>query len=109
MGDPAGNNILKPGEIRTYIQCKPMHRHPPAAANPDCTDLSLPALYPRIDPNSCLTRRPIPTDSIIRQYPDRHLFQISQIEPDIGIEFLQVQYRVSDQLPGPVERDIPTA
>lgn len=86
-----------------------MHRHPPAAANPDRANLSLQALYPRIDPNPRLARRPVPQNPITREYPDRYLLQITKIAADISIEFLEVEYWVSDKLPRSVEGNVPAA
>jgi len=106
MRNPAGNNIPKPRQISADIQREPMHRHPPTAPDADRADLPLPAPYPRLDPNPRLPRRPISPDPIFREYPDRHLLQITQIAPDVGIELLQVKYRVSDQLPRPMEGDV---
>ena len=109
MRNAARYDIPKPGQIGTDIQCEPMHRHPPAAANPDRANLSLPALYTRIDPNPRLARRAVPQNPIIREYPDRYLLQFTKIAADISIEFLEVEYRVSDQLPWAVEGNVPAA
>src|ERR1700733_12224386 len=98
MRNAAGHDIPKPGKIGTDIQRETMHRHPPAAPNPDRADLSFPALYPRFDPNPRLAPRPVPLYPVIRKRQDRHLLQIAKIAADIGIEFFEVKYRVSNQL-----------
>ena len=83
-----------------------MHGDPPAATHPDGHDLPRPALHRRLDPHTRFTGTTIPGYPIIGQQPDRDLFQISQILPDIGIEFLKVQNGIPYQLPRPMIGDI---
>src|SRR5690349_11170067 len=85
-----------------------MHRNPPAAPDPDRTDLSLPALNTRLYPDTRLPRGPLPPDPITRQDPNGHLLQVTQIPPDIRIEALQIQDRIPYQLPRSVKGDIPS-
>ena len=84
-----------------------MHGDPPAAPDPDRTDLTLPALYPGIDPDTRLPRRPLAPDAIPRLDGNRHLFQAPQIPSDIRMKFFQVQDGIAHDLPRSMKSDIP--
>lgn len=100
--------MVKIIQIGIHIEGEAVHGHPAAATHADGTDLSFKTRLTRIQPNAGLPNGSISHQSIIRHGLYDQLFQIAEVNANIGFEFLQVQDRITNNLLGAVESYVAT-
>src|SRR3990172_8863648 len=90
----ARNNPAEIRQIGVHVQSKSMHGNPSAHLHADCRDLL------STHPHTRHSIFPASLKPVLSNCPNDDIFETSQIPVQIGSVFLQIDNRVSDNLPG---------
>src|SRR5690606_17870847 len=86
-----------------------MHRYPAACTDAERADLPCLDRIPVIEPDPCETFDPAGLDGIRLQRSDHRFFQRSKKAMDVGEMVIEIEDRISDDLPWTVIGDIAAA
>src|SRR2546430_593595 len=102
--NPARDDALELAEVRGDVEGKAVPRDPLLHMDPDARDLAPP---PR--PDAGVARVPLGGNAELRECGDERVFEGAEIPVEVLPVAAQVDDRITDQLPGPVERDVAAA
>ena len=101
-------DFFEPTQIGIHIEAKAVHRHKARRANTDGANLAH-TCCSRVEPHSRSPLRAMRLDAVVADGADGRLLQRVDIVAQADADNLQIEYRVTDQLPRAVEGDIASA
>ena len=107
--DAARDDEVEEVEVGVEVEGEAVHGHPPAALDPDGTDLpgGEPSLW--VHPDSSEPVDAAGLNPPVRAGADDGFLQLAQVPSDVGAELVEVEDGVRHELSGPVVGDVPAA
>ena len=97
LGDATGNDEPKEIEVGVHVECEPMAGHPARDADADCPDLLRSAR--RSHPRARQSGNPARCHAEIRADADHQLLEIPNVSVHIAAIWLEVDDRITHELP----------
>src|SRR5690606_14505127 len=92
--------------VHIYVESKPVHGHPPAAADSQCADLACPGGLVRIKPDACQSLNTSRVHPVLVQCLNDRIFERAQVAVNIREEMIQSENGVTHNLARSVVGDI---